>query len=399
MKQSPLRIGIGGAGIAGLAAAAFLARDGHEVTVFDQFPEPHPVGSGLMVQPVGLAVLRVLGLDQKLMDLTAPVARVLGRNRSGRAVLDVRYDDLRADACGFGTQRALLFNLLLQAARGAGAQLVTDSPLSGALVDHVGATLTSPIGELGRFDLVLDCLGTDSPLCPQPSQSLAFGALWALLDFDRSGPFRSDWLEQRYHRAAKMAGILPVGRLEADAKEKLTFFWSLRGSDFANWRATPLEDWKADVTALWPDLASVLEQIVSRDDLIFARYTHRTLRQPGNGRIAHLGDSFHATSPQLGQGANMALLDAFALTHALRARSNPSEATALYAQMRRWHVRLYQAASWLFTPVYQSDSRVLPWLRDWVTAPLGRVPPGPWILARLVAGETGDPLGKILDRA
>ena len=33
-----MRIGIAGAGIAGLAAAAMLARDGHDVQIFDQFP-------------------------------------------------------------------------------------------------------------------------------------------------------------------------------------------------------------------------------------------------------------------------------------------------------------------------------------------------------------------------
>ena len=393
--MSSLRIGIGGAGIAGLAAAALLARDGHEVTVFDQFPEPQPVGSGLMVQPVGLAVLRDLGLDQRLQALSMPVTRVLGRNLSGRAVLDVRYGDLRDDACGLGTQRALLFNLLLAAAGEAGAKLITNTPLAGVNADGAGATLAGPDGEIGRFDLVLDCLGTDSPLCPTPSRPLAFGALWALLNFNRAGPFRPDWLEQRYHRAARMAGILPVGRLTGDAPERLTFFWSLRGEDYKNWRATPLADWKAEVTALWPATETVLDQIETHDDLIFARYTHRTLRDPGRGRVAHLGDSFHATSPQLGQGANMALLDAFALVHALRARPDPAEATALYARMRRWHVWLYQSASWLFTPVYQSDSRVLPWLRDWVTAPLGRVPPGPRVLAKLVAGETGNPLGRI----
>ncbi|MEM7546432.1 MAG: FAD-dependent oxidoreductase [Pseudomonadota bacterium] len=48
---------IGGAGIAGLATAALLAADGHRVLVLDKAPAPRAVGSGLVVQPVGLAVL------------------------------------------------------------------------------------------------------------------------------------------------------------------------------------------------------------------------------------------------------------------------------------------------------------------------------------------------------
>jgi len=48
----------------------------------------------------------------------------------------------------------------------------------------------------------------------------------------------------------------------------------------------------------------------------------------------HIGDSAHATSPQLGQGANMALLDALALAVALR------ESTGLAGAMDRFVARL-----------------------------------------------------------
>ena len=58
-----------------------------------------------------------------------------------------------------------------------------------------------------------------------------------------------------------------------------------------------------------------------------------------------------------------------------------------YARMRHWHVRLFQAASRIFTPFYQSDSRALPVLRDWLAAPLSRLPIADALLARLVSGE------------
>ncbi len=83
----------------------------------------------------------------------------------------------------------------------------------------------------------------------------------------------------------------------------------------------------------------------------------------------HIGDSAHATSPQLGQGANMALLDALALTVALRDATDLPHAMQRYATMRRWHVRLFQWSSAVFTPFYQSDSRLLPLLRDHLLAP------------------------------
>ena len=63
--------------------------------------------------------------------------------------------------------------------------------------------------------------------------------------------------------------------------------------------------------------------------------------------------------------------------------------------MRLWHVRLYQSASYLFTPAYQSDSAAFAWVRDFVISPLARVPPMPALLAMLVAGELGAPFSAL----
>ena len=88
----------------------------------------------------------------------------------------------------------------------------------------------------------------------------------------------------------------------------------------------------------------------------------------------------------------MALLDALALARALGENSQTGEALAAYARMRRWHVRLFQVASAMFTPFYQSDSRILPFVRDWLAAPISRLPVADAVLARLVAGLTVAPL-------
>ncbi len=111
-------------------------------------------------------------------------------------------------------------------------------------------------------------------------------------------------------------------------------------------------------------------------------------------RLVHVGDSWHAASPQLGQGANMALLDAYALALALKHHRGEA-ALAAYARARQGHVALYQAMSRAFTPVYQSDGRVLPWLRDRVAAPLMGLWPVPLLLAATVSGALGAPLKRL----
>ncbi len=73
-----LDIGIAGCGIGGLAAALLLARDGHRVRLYERFDAPRPIGSGLIVQPTGLAVLDRLGLAGALAAAAAPIHRLLG---------------------------------------------------------------------------------------------------------------------------------------------------------------------------------------------------------------------------------------------------------------------------------------------------------------------------------
>jgi hypothetical protein len=54
-------------------------------------------------------------------------------------------------------------------------------------------------------------------------------------------------------------------------------------------------------------------------------------------------------------------------------------------------VRLYQALSLGFTPFYQADGRILPWVRDHVLGKVARLPLAPRLLAATVSGLLLDP--------
>ncbi|MBV7407829.1 NAD(P)/FAD-dependent oxidoreductase [Maritimibacter sp. DP1N21-5] len=386
MTARPLWIGIAGAGIGGLATAALLARAGHSVEVHDRFDRPAPVGSGLVIQPVGRRVLQAIGVEAVALSQGQILSGLLGTSvETGGPVLVASYGQ-SADAKGLGIHRSVLFDLLLEAATGAGAVLVPSSEVVGQAGDKFALTH----GQSRRYDLLIDATGAGSRLSPLAHRILPFGAIWATVDWV-SGTFPKDELTQKYHYADRMMGVLPIGGVNGARKAAL--FWSLPRDGYDAWRHQGVAAWRDVARAHWPQAAPFADQITDPDQFTMARYAHGTLLNPVRENLVHIGDAAHRTSPQLGQGANMALLDAFALSQALALHPHTlTDALRTYAWMRRVHVWGYQALSAAFTPQYQSESRALAHLRNRCLYPLSRVWPVPRLLTRLVQGDLLPPI-------
>ncbi|MEO6387188.1 MAG: NAD(P)/FAD-dependent oxidoreductase [Croceibacterium sp.] len=390
-----LDIGIAGCGIAGLAAALFLARAGHSVSLYERFGQPRPLGSGLMIQPTGMAVLDALGLAERVVARGARIGQLFGMNEHGETVLDARYADMRVEGVfGLGIHRASLFGVLFEAVIEAGITLHTGREVAASKMSGAGRTFVFSNGEQSdTHALLVDALGLATPLLPLSGSDLPYGALWTSLPWPGGGSFRPDQLEQRYVRAHRMIGVLPTGTRQGAAE--LALFWSLRADAFEDWQHRGLAAWKDDVLAMWPQCDVLLDLIESPEQLTFARYAHRETDTPAEERLIHIGDAWHSASPQLGQGANMALLDAYALAAALGHDEPIVQRLAKAVALRRSHVRLYQRLTALFTPLYQSNAAWPVVVRDGLLAPLGRMGPGPRIQGLLVGGLAGNPLGRL----
>ena len=385
-------IAVVGAGPAGLAVALMLARQGRRVMVHERFATPRPLGAGFMLQPTGLHVLDRLGLTPRVEACGQRIDHIFGREaRRGRVVLDVRYSDLKHPRPAIGIHRAAMFAILHDACVEAGVDFETDREIVGA---DAGRLTDSAGRRSAPFNLVIDASGARSAIAAgmgAERRDLAWGALWTTVPWP-GAPFDPTALAQVYLGASRMLGVLPCGVLPgAPGAPLATFFWSLKTEIWPEWHALGLESWKDHCLRLWPELAPVMDAITDREQLTLASYGHQTLARPVGDRLAVLGDAAHSTSPQLGQGVNMGLLDAQALADALVRHRDLPTALDAYARARRWHVRLYQALSLGFTPFYQADGRLLPWVRDHVLGKVARLPMAPRLLAATVAGVLLDP--------
>ena len=360
-----LAIGVVGAGTAGAAAATLLARAGHTVDILECVATPKPIGAGITLQPTGQAALARLGLLDAVEARGARIDRLICVRRGGKYLVDLPYADIDPRLYGLGIHRGVLFEVLFAAARAAGARItcgtkiVSRSPDRRFLVDANG-------DQHGPYDLVICADGSVCELHQEASRCSStpypYGALWYVVD--DPGFARERTLHQIVDGPRHLLGYLPTGMGPGSDTPVVSLFWSLRVDQHAAWRAAGLATWRDQVLRLAARAEPILDTLHDLEPVLFSKY--RDVRMwPWHGdRIVFVGDAAHAMSPQLGQGANLALVDAITLADAIEREPDVPRALAAYTSARRRHLAFYQFATRALTPLFQSDSRVLGWMRD-----------------------------------
>ncbi|GAA4100405.1 FAD-dependent monooxygenase [Nonomuraea soli] len=361
-----MRVAVVGAGLGGLAAAAGLHRNGHEVTVFERAPELREAGTAIVVLPTGVRALDELGLAGYLRSVPTATGHGGLRDWRGRPLLvtDLGRAQRQVGAAVTVSRTELHRSLraplppeLLRTATAVddlrdepgGVRLVgggRDVAVADAVVvaDGIGSVLRARLfpdhpglRRAGRLDL----RGTAS----LPS-GLAVDGLMTNILVDR--------------RTGALFGLFPLPGGEV--------YWftdcALTGPPPAPEQAREqmlalMADWHPAVPAI---IAATAPSEVYVDAI--ARLAV-PLPSFAAGRIALLGDAAHAMTPDLGQGASQAFEDAAALTRRL-AGAVPGEVAGRLlrydAERRPPTSRMMEASSrqgWLM-----SRTGVTAWTRD-----------------------------------
>jgi len=398
VRSDRLDIAVVGAGTAGCAAALFLARAGHHVTLYERVLTPHPVGAGIVLQPTGLAVLKLLGLSAPVLARAERLDRLWCTTPSGRTVVDLSYEVISPEAFGLGVHRGVLFQTLFDACR-TEPGIEVRLGISGDDLQHRsdGVSLLDRVTSRahGPHQLAVVCNGARSSLRDDTAhhktvRKYPWGALWAVVP-DAEGRSQGV-LRQVVNGTQRLIGLLPTGRGPSGTERLVSLFFSLKAEHLAAFRSGDFEAWKLGVQRDLPESASVLEQLERPEDLLFSEY-HDVVMWPWNvGRVVYLGDAAHATSPQMGQGCNLALLDAWVLSQCLSQHAEVHDALFAYSNARRSHLRWYQFITRWLTPFFQSDLRPLGVLRDALFGPSTSIPFVRRQMAEGMAGVSRGPL-------
>ena len=291
-----------GAGIGGLATAIGLRRAGWSVTVLERRTELERYGAAFGIHPTAQSALDRLGAGDALREHAVPYRDAHIRTPDGTSIARLPLERIERTA---GRPELLISRPYLLDALLAGLDAFGDVPVK------LGERVTDVEALAAGQDLVIGADGIRSAV-----RTARFG--------DRSGPREVGtvaWIgiagiESPVHGetwgSGRFFGLTPVepGR--------------------TNWYATTPEATTADeLRGLFADWHDPIPRILdATDPATWIRYEMRHLypalpsfvsADASAGHVALVGDAAHAMTPNLGQGACTAILDADALTRALAA--------------------------------------------------------------------------------
>ena len=323
-----MRVLIVGAGIAGLGLACALQQRGVTAEVVERAGAWEPTGAGLYLPGNAVRALVELGMGPAVTARANAIERQRVLDHRGRRLAEIDVSRFWEGVGGcVAIERAALLDLLRDAA--------ADVPVSlGAEVtaceDGDAPRVTFSDGSGGEYDVVAGADGVHSTIralaLRGPPAAYVGQASWRFVA--GGSPELAGWTVWLGRNRTFLALALGGGSVYCYA--------DLGTADPAN---ADRDDWResfADFAAPVPDL------LEGADGAYFAPIEEVDAPTWTSGRVVLVGDAAHASSPNMAQGAALALEDALVLAEELTADQPVERALAGYENRRRPRVAFVQ---------------------------------------------------------
>ncbi|CZR51329.1 related to salicylate hydroxylase [Phialocephala subalpina] len=330
-----------GCGLAGLTVAISLAKAGHKVSIVESAPSIQYIGAGIQISPNSSLILRRLGVDKYIQKYcTTPIDLRMMRYANGQTLVQVPLKEPAENEYHspyWHIHRADLHRGLLQAAEELGCEVHLDSRVTS--IDPSTPSLTTKDNKTYTSDLIVASDGLHSmartvvlgnPSLPVPTGQMVYrvtlpaSALEGIPELEEiiTIPRNNHWLGPNgtvlsYLLDGGGRGTLINFVFTCDVEGWMPDGVMQRPGDLATVRKR-FKDWD-------PRLNRMLEHI--GDVLEWRLFTHKeapTWVHP-EGKVCLIGDSAHAMTPYLAQGAAMGIEDAAILGGLLEKFPSPSD--------------------------------------------------------------------------
>ena len=305
-----------GGGIGGLSLGIALRRAGMDAEIVELQKEYNVYGVGIIQQANALRALDALGVADEAMRRGSPYGKVKMCAPTGFSFAEIGIPPMGNYPIHNGISRKILHDVLYKAAVANGVKFrmgLTVSEIENEGT-RVGVKFTD--GTEGFYQLVVGADGVNSKV-----RSLVFG------DYKPEYIGSSVW-RYAFKRPAELeTGYMffgkktKVGLIPMTAETMYMFVVSAEGDDNP---FIPEDELVPRLKALLAEysakfVADVIEQITESKGVIYRPLETLMVTEPWfKNRVVMLGDSVHATIPQLGSGAALAIEDAVVLAEELQ---------------------------------------------------------------------------------
>jgi 2-polyprenyl-6-methoxyphenol hydroxylase-like FAD-dependent oxidoreductase len=363
MNKQTLKILISGTGIAGAAAALYLQRDGHQLTLIDTAPSFRKLGFGLSLKSFGGAVMRDLGLFDALQQRAIPVDTIQVREADGTLLKAYAAADAASAAEGaVAVYRSDLHDVLSTAVQTL-MPIRFGTGITAIAHDKGGAHVTFSTGETQTFDLVIVAEGVHAStraLLWEDEGYHAFDVIYAAASVEQDHWADPGVVEISVGLGTNF-GIIPVSEQQAliYAYFRGTFERDRGASHAKTLLLNAFQHFDQKITRL-------IERITAENEVFYDGVGLVQLPRLSKQRVALLGDAGYCPTFLSGMGASLGLIGAKALGQSLRGCSSTEIEAALarYDALMLPLTRHFQenAARHVETLLTLSPTRL--WLRD-----------------------------------
>ncbi|QSQ17066.1 FAD-dependent monooxygenase [Myxococcus landrumensis] len=338
-----MRVLIVGGGIGGFALGAALARRGVVADIVERRSTYGDEGAGIVLGPNVMAVMKGLALHEDILAVGQQVGQARITDASGEVLQESAYAVPELPLPATALHRSHLLRILRTASPTPRLGVTVSSLRKGA----EGVEVEFSDGAKGRYDVVVGADGIRSTVrefvCGAEVSSRYSGhTCWRVIV---DGHF-ADAVVEMWGRGRRV-GIVPIGASQSYV------FLTLNAAR----RAPPA--WKdlAQLRALYSDFAGpargALAALTHVDGMLHNDIEDCSAPTWWKQGVVLLGDAAHAVTPNLGQGAGLAIEDAATLAHLLVTMGPTDAALARYESLRRPRAEWIRDRSWTLGKVAQ----------------------------------------------
>jgi 2-polyprenyl-6-methoxyphenol hydroxylase-like FAD-dependent oxidoreductase len=359
MRTGSSKILAVGAGIGGLALALALQKRAIGVEVWEKAPMLREIGAGLLLTSNAVWVLDRLGVLNETIRRGIAVHEWQILDRSAR-----RLQTFQARVSGVGSisiARAAFQEVLLSAVSSEAVRLGHEV-ISIANDPTEGVDVQAANGHTKRANVVVGADGTRSIIRnlafdPRPPRQMGYVGWRGMVDRVPDG-WKGGRISESWGDGGRF-GIAPVSdrRTYWYATENVPIGWTIPVEERKSHLLDRFGSWHTPISELieaTPDESILLNDIAEMD----------SLKTWQSGSIALLGDAAHLMTPNLGQGAAMALEDAWILAESFERFGVTPDALAHYEKCRQPRVRRIVRQSRQVGRLIQFGSPTLSAMRD-----------------------------------